>query len=194
MTCDECGATIRKKEGYLHCFTCEPTRIACYTCMRQFHGAGSPPDVQGDPCPELCHFCQDQQCHLSVGHEGKHACGNVQKCLRKTRKWYPEQVGTENEQLQALEDVVPRSRRTQSSAASEAPSPSSQKHGTAVQALPNQEGMSSSWSGLPRLPTPLVERNARMCATNVSGHLQRVVGGTSIAWVFLIRLEALWAV
>ena len=33
-----------------------------------------------------------------------------------------------------------------------------------------------------------------MCATNVSGHLQRVVGGTSIAWVFLTRLEALWEV
>ena len=33
-----------------------------------------------------------------------------------------------------------------------------------------------------------------MCATNVSGHLQRVVEGTSIAWVFLTRLEALWAV
>ena len=33
-----------------------------------------------------------------------------------------------------------------------------------------------------------------MCATSVSGHLQRVVGGTSIAWVFLTRLEALWEV
>ena len=33
-----------------------------------------------------------------------------------------------------------------------------------------------------------------MCATNVSGHLQRVVGGTSIAWVFLTSLEALWEV
>ena len=33
-----------------------------------------------------------------------------------------------------------------------------------------------------------------MCATNVSGHLQRVVGGTSIAWAFLTRLEALWEV
>ena len=43
MTCDECGATIYKKEGYLHCVTCEPTRIACYNCMRQFHGAGPPP-------------------------------------------------------------------------------------------------------------------------------------------------------
>ena len=102
MTCDECGATIRRKEGYLHCFTCEPARTACYRCMRQFHGAGLPPDVQGGPCPELCDFCQDQQCHLSVGHEGRHACGNEQKCLRKARKWYPEQVGTENEQLLSL--------------------------------------------------------------------------------------------
>ena len=33
-----------------------------------------------------------------------------------------------------------------------------------------------------------------MCVTNESGHSQRVVGGTSIAWVFLIRHEALWAV
>ena len=46
MMCDECGATVRKEDGYLHCFTCEPTRLACYTCMRQYHGAGSPLDVQ----------------------------------------------------------------------------------------------------------------------------------------------------
>ena len=65
MTCDECGATIRRKDGYLHCFTCEPARTACYRCMRQFHGAGLPPDGQGDPCPELCDF------HLTVDHEGK---------------------------------------------------------------------------------------------------------------------------
>ena len=33
-----------------------------------------------------------------------------------------------------------------------------------------------------------------MCVINTSGHLQRVVGGASIAWVFLTRLEALWEV
>ena len=105
MTCDECGATIRKKEGYLHCFTCGPTRLACYTCMRQLHGIVPPTDVQGDPCPELSQFFQDQQCHLSLGHEGMHACGGVQTCYGKTRKWYPEQVGTQREQLHAVEDV-----------------------------------------------------------------------------------------
>ena len=33
-----------------------------------------------------------------------------------------------------------------------------------------------------------------MCATSISGHLQRVGRGASIVWVFLTRLEALWEV
>lgn len=132
---------------------------------------------KGTPVRSCVTFVQISSAVFSVGHEGKHACGDVQTCLGKTREWYLEQIGTEYEQLQALEDVASRSRRTQSSAASEAPLLSSSKQGTAVPALPHQERVSSSWGGLPRLPTPLVERIARMCATNASGHLQRVVGG-----------------
>ena len=40
MTCDHCGTTVFKREGYLHCFTCEPTKVFCYTCMRQLQGTG----------------------------------------------------------------------------------------------------------------------------------------------------------
>ena len=179
-----------KKEGYLHCFTCRPTKVICYTCMRQLQGAGSPPDVKGDPCLELCHFCQGQQCHLSLGHEGKHACGEPQTCQGKTRRWYPEQVGTQNEQLQALKDVESRSPRMQFPAASEAPLPSSQSQGAATQDPPSPTARCAPvlW----RLPTPIVKRIARLCSIDIVGYLQRLEAGNEVhvvyrseAWVFL---------
>ena len=33
-----------------------------------------------------------------------------------------------------------------------------------------------------------------MCATQISGHLQRFMDGQTIAWVFLTRLDAMWQV
>ena len=39
---------------------------------------------------------------------------------------------------------------------------------------------------------PLVTEMAGTCATYISGHIQRIQGGTSVAWVFLARTDAFW--